>query len=264
MFKEEVLTVSNAAVLKTAFLKKRPFAYFLLSMLAGIFVGLGILLIATIGGLLGDFAGAKIIMGASFGIALSLVIMAGSELFTGNNFVMTVGMYYKKVTPLDTLKLWIVCWVGNLTGSILVAILFFYTGLANGPAGQLIANLSAAKMALPIGELIFRGILCNLLVCLAVWCGIKMKSESGKLIMIFWCLFAFITTGFEHSVANMSLLAVGILNPMGQDITVLGYFYNLLFVTLGNIISGAFLVGLPYSIIAGREEASHGIHPKQQ
>ncbi len=108
MFKEEVNAVCNASFAKINFLKSNPLGYFIASMLAGMYVGFGILLIFTIGGLLGSFAGTKIVMGASFGIALSLVIIAGAELFTGNNFVMTVGLLNKKVSFYYTIKLWII------------------------------------------------------------------------------------------------------------------------------------------------------------
>lgn len=165
---------------------------------------------------------------------------------------MTIGLWRKSITFPDALKLWGLCWLGNLVGSVLLAVLFYYSGLATGDIGEFIATTSAAKMNLPASELLLRAVLCNLLVCLAVWCGIKMKTESGKLIMIFWCLFAFITTGFEHSIANMTLLAVGVLNPMGHAVTLGGYFYNLFFVTLGNMLGGIFLVGIPYAIIAGK------------
>lgn len=252
MFKEEIAAIGNAAVTKVQLMKKRPIAYFLLSLLAGMFIGIGVLLIFTIGGLL-TAAGSpatKIIMGASFGIALSLVVMAGSELFTGNNLVMAIGVYGKKISLSDAIGLWVLCWVGNLAGSILLAVLFHFSGLAAGEAGQFIANTSATKMSLSPSTLLMRGILCNFLVCLAVWCGFKLKSESGKLIMIFWCLFAFITTGFEHSIANMTLMAVGILNPMGTAVSIGGYFYNLLMVTLGNMIGGIVLVALPYTYVA--------------
>lgn len=119
MFREEYNAVCNAAAAKVALLKNNPLGYFVLSMLAGIYVGFGILLIFTIGGMMAGNPYAKIVMGAAFGIALSLVVMAGAELFTGNNFVMTAGVLKKKVTLADTLKLWLICYIGNLVGSIL-------------------------------------------------------------------------------------------------------------------------------------------------
>ena len=108
------------------------------------------------------------------------------------------------------------------------------------------AGGALAKMSAGFVPLLMRGILCNMLVCLAVWCGTKCQSESGKLIMIFWCLFAFITTGFEHSVANMTLLSVAMLNPAGAAVTWSGYWFNLGVVTLGNMIGGIVLVAVPY------------------
>ncbi len=254
MFKEEIQILSNTAKAKALILEKKPFAYFFLSMLAGMYIGVGILLIFTIGGYL-SAAGSpatKIVMGASFGIALSLVVMAGAELFTGNNLVMSVGLMTKSVTPRETIKLWIVCWLGNLAGSVLLAFLFSKSGLAAGDVGNFMAKTTETKMTVPGLPLFIRGILCNFLVCLGVWCGVKLKSESGKLIMIFWCLFAFITTGFEHSVANMTLLAVGLLNPMDYAISAGGYFYNLGIVTLGNMVGGIVFVAFPY-VLAAKE-----------
>lgn len=254
MFKEDVTAVAGAAGKKAALLKNNPLGYFVASMLAGAFVGFGILLIFSIGGLLQGAPATKIVMGASFGIALSLVVIAGSELFTGNNMVMTLGALEKKVTWGETVKLWVVCWLGNLAGSVLLAFLFYAAGLATGDVGTFIANTAQAKMSVPFLPLFIRGVLCNALVCLAVWCAMKCKSESGKLIMIFWCLFAFITTGFEHSIANMTLLTVGLLAPMEAAVSLGGWAYNLLVVTLGNMVGGICLVALPYYLIAKSKE----------
>lgn len=256
MFTEEVAAAAKAAQAKVSLLNKNPLGYFVASMLAGAYVGFGILLIFSIGGLLDGAAYAKIVMGVSFGIALSLVVMAGSELFTGNNLVMTLGIMNKTVTLGQTIKLWIVCWLGNLAGSALLAVIFWAAGYANGNVGGFIAATSAAKMSVAFLPLLLRGVLCNALVCLGVWCATRLKSESGKLIMIFWCLFAFITSGYEHSIANMTLLTVGLLSPMGAAVSVGGYFYNLAVVTLGNMLGGIFLVALPYHIISKRKDVA--------
>ena len=255
MFTEELKVVAGAAKGKIDLLKTNKLGYLLSSMLAGIYVGLGIMLIFTIGGLLNN-AGSpatKIVMGASFGVALSLVIMAGSELFTGNNFIMAVGSLNKSVSWFDSIKVWIASFVGNLLGSILAGYIFVLAGLAKGPVGEFIANTSATKMSLPASELFFRGLLCNMLVCLAVWCSFKCKSESGKLIMVFWCLFVFITAGFEHSIANMTLMTIALLSPLGAAVTVGGYAYNILFVTLGNMVGGILFMAIPYYIISRKK-----------
>lgn len=255
MFCEEFNSVIMAAKAKVNLLKKNSLGYFLSSMLAGLYVGMGIMLIFTIGGLLSasNSPATKIVMGVSFGIALSLVIMAGSELFTGNNFIMTAASLSKEVKWSDTLKVWIVCFIGNLVGSIIAGYMFYATGLSAGAVGEFIAKTSATKMSIPFLPLLMRGIFCNILVCLATWCSFKLKSESGKLIMVFWCLFAFITAGFEHSVANMTLLTIGLLNPGAANISVMGYAYNIGVVTLGNVIGGAVFLALPYYIISRKK-----------
>ncbi|MBP6491363.1 MAG: formate/nitrite transporter family protein [Clostridia bacterium] len=254
MYSDDYSAVIQAAQVKSKFLRENPLGYFMASMLAGVFVGFGILLIFTAGGILNGAPYTKIVMGISFGIALSLVIMAGSELFTGNNFVMTAGVLGKSVGWNDLIKLWIICYAGNWIGSALLALMFYYGGFTAGPVGEFIAAIAASKMSIPAFSLFFRGILCNILVCLAVWCSFKLKSESGKLIMIFWCLFAFITSGFEHSVANMTLLTVSLLAPYDAAISLGGYFYNIVIVTLGNIVGGAIFLAIPYFLISKKKE----------
>ena len=199
MFREEIDMAGNAAKKKIQFLRQQTGAYFISAMLAGMFVGFGVLLAFTAGGMLkeGGVPGVKFIMGGCFGVALSLVLMAGAELFTGSNFVMAVGMFQKKVTILDAAAVWVTCWLGNLAGSVLVAGMYSLTGLCTGSVQAIMADTTAMKMSVEPLPLFMRAILCNILVCLAVWCGIKMKTETGKLIMTFWCLITFFTAGLN-------------------------------------------------------------------
>lgn len=256
MYAELLQKMNEISLTKVAIIKNSKSRYLLLAMLAGFFVGLGIILIFTVGGTLGDVPYRRTLMGMSFGIALSLVIMAGSELFTGNNLVLTMGSLSGTVTWADTLRVWLYAYLGNWAGSILVAVLYAGTGLAKGPVGEFIATASAGKMAIGPSELFFRGVLCNILVCLAVLCSIKLKEEAAKLVMIWWCLFAFITSGFEHSIANMTLLTIGLLVPHGPQVTLGGYFYNIGWVTLGNIAGAVVVLALTYWYI--------GSSPKKQ
>lgn len=254
MFREDFLKVAGGAAGKVSLLKKNPLGYFLLSMLAGAYIGFGVLLAFTVSGSLAGSPATKLAMGASFGIALSLVVMAGAELFTGNNLAMTAGMLEKKVAAADAVKLWIVCWIGNLAGAVLLAVVFDLSGLYSDATLKAITGAAAGKMTAGFVPLLARGMLCNMLVCIAVWCGAKLQTEAGKLIMIFWCLLAFFTTGFEHSVANMTTLTLALLNNGGNDaISMGGFWYNLLVVTLGNMIGGIVLVALPY-YAASREK----------
>jgi nitrite transporter NirC len=250
MFRDEVTAVSNAAKTKFTLLQTNLTGYFLASMLAGAFVGFGVLLAFTLGGVLAGSPFTKLLMGCSFSVALSLVVMAGGELFTGNNFVMAVGVMKKTVTAVQCLKVWCVCYVGNLVGSVVLAAVFVGCGLATGDVGEFMANSAAAKMAIPPLALICRSILCNILVCLGVWCTFRCKSETAKLIMIFWCLLTFVAAGFEHSVANMTLLTISLMSPASVAVSFGGWIYNIGVATVGNIIGGAVCVAMPYLAIA--------------
>ncbi len=230
------------------YMQSSPAGYGLLSALAGIYVGFGIILIFSIGGPIHEGAGPflKLVMGASFGIALSLVIFAGSELFTGNNMVLLVGRLQNKISTGLVLKSWLLCFLGNLIGSVLLAWLMFHADSLTESSKNLVQQVSSMKMNADAKELFVRGILCNWLVCLAVWLAVKIKSEAAKLIMIFWCLFAFISSGFEHCVANMTLLSMSLMLPHGAEISLVGFGHNLTWVTLGNIVGGALFVGMAY------------------
>ena len=149
MFEEEFAAAAAAARAKAAFLKRNPAGYFLASMLAGAFIGFGVLLAFTIGGLLEGAAYTKVLMGVSFGVALSLVVMAGGELFTGNNFVMTAGAVSGTVGWGGAVRLWLVCWLGNLAGAVLLAAMFYGAGLTDSAVGAYMASGAAGKMALP-------------------------------------------------------------------------------------------------------------------
>ena len=256
MLSEDFTVIADSAKKKWGFLEKNPFGYFISAMLAGAFVGFGILLAFTIGGLAAGSSFTRALTGMTFGIALSLVVFAGSELFTGNNLVMTAGVLRKKVKFSQAIKLLLICYIGNWIGSIAVAAMYLGTGHTYGAAGEYMAQLSLYKMNAGVMQLFWRGVLCNILVCLASWCCYRMKSETGKLIMIFWCVFAFVTAGFEHSIANMTLFSVSMLSPLGYEITLGGYLYNLSIVTFGNMVGGILFVALPYWIISGRNSDS--------
>jgi len=250
MFGDEITAVSNAAKEKNNLLNNNPGGYILAAILAGIFIGSGVLLAFTTGGLLTGNPFARLLMGCTFGIALSLVVIAGGELFTGNNFIITIGLVKKTISAGACLKIWVVSYFGNMIGSVILAVIFVWCGLAAGSIGEFISSAAAAKMSLSPLALISRGLLCNMLVCLAVWCGFRCKSEAAKLIMIFWCLLAFITTGYEHSIANMTLLTVSLLSPAADAAVSLGgWVYNIALVTVGNMIGGIVFVALPYSAI---------------
>jgi nitrite transporter NirC len=216
-------------------------------MMAGAYVGLGIILIFSVGAKV-DPAWQKLVMGTSFGIALTLVVFAGSELYTGLTMIMPIGWLCRKVGIADLCKVWTIAWIGNLAGAVLLALIFVAGGggavLADG--APLLLKVAGAKMSAPAFELVMRGILCNWLVCLALWMAYRTTSDAAKLGMIFWCLFAFIASGYEHSVANMTIFSIALLADHPDTVSLAGMGHNLLWVTLGNTISGTLFMATAY------------------
>ena len=245
MFRETVDSVAASAEKKLDFLRSTPAGYIAASMLAGMFVAFGGFVSLAVGGVLSAAGSAFTKLAAAFVFtsALSLVIMAGCELFTGNNLVMGVGVLTRRVGLVDAMKLWLICWLGNYFGAWLAVAIYWFTGLVSGPTADYIASVAAAKLSLTAPQAGLRGVLCNALVCLAVWCSVRMKSESGKLIMVFWCIMVFMLCGFEHSVATMSILGLALLTGAAGFWQ---YVLNVGIVTLGNIFGGVLLVALPY------------------
>ncbi len=252
MFRDEYSALANGAKAKVTLLEKNLPAYLIMSMLAGLYIGFGSVLMGVTGGALAGQPAQKIVCGFIFSVGLCMVVMAGAELFTGNNLAMAAGALKKTITWGQAIKLWVVCYLGNLIGSIFTGVMFQLTGIgqSNEAIGQFFANAAASKAAGDPLNLFTKAILCNILVCLAIWCCTKMKTEGAKLVLIFCCVGTFVTCGFEHSIANMTFFTIGLLNPMGQAITLGGAFYNLLIVTIGNMIGGIVFVALPYYLVS--------------
>jgi nitrite transporter len=252
MFTEAVQTVSDQAVTKIKEQRRSLVGHLVRSVLAGMYVGAAIVLIFSIGGSLSEVAkpAVPMIMGICFGGALTIVIFAGSELFTGSNLVLTLGVLTRKTKWTDLLTNWGWTWLGNLAGSVLLAALAYQTGLFdNDPIKTFVLKLVEKKMNLPWDQLLCKAILANWLVCLGVWMAARIKNEAARILMIWWCMFTFITCGYEHSIANMCGLMLGLLSPHeGLNITWTGYAYNLALSSLGNIIGGAVFVAMAYYV----------------
>ena len=246
MFTESINKCAATAERVVKLDRENPFGYWVASMMAGAYVGLGIILIFTLGNLV-DPALRPLVMGATFGIALTLVINAGAELYTGHTMYLTFGVKAGRISSASAMRAGLQSWGGNLLGSILVAWLFWQTGggklLPDG--ASLVHSAALAKTQLPVVALIAKGMLCNWLVCLAIWMCQRVEG-SAKFIAIWWCLLAFIASGYEHSIANMTLFALSWFGAHSPDFTLSGIGYNLLWVTLGNTLSGVLFMGLGY------------------
>jgi nitrite transporter NirC len=252
MYSDTIAALGDQAAAKIHAQRQSVGGHFLRSMLAGMYVGAAIVLIFTIGGLLSREApgAVRLVMGVCFGGALTIVVFAGSELFTGSNLVLTLGVFTRKTTMSDLAANWVLTWVGNLAGSVLLAWMVVRAGLLDAerfePVNAFVLKLVETKMNLPAEQLFWRAVLANWLVCLGVWMAARVKSESARVLLIWWCMFTFITSGFEHSIANMCGLMLGLLLPHGDGITWSGYAYNVGLATFGNVIGGAVFVGCMY------------------
>lgn len=249
MYAETTEGLARLAEKKLAALRSSPGGFFVASMLAGAYVGMGILLIFVLGSQVPpEFQ--KLVMGASFGIALTLVAIAGAELFTGHTMFMTLRGLGGAGTVGDLAASWVMTWVGNLFGAILLVALFVAGGgggIVSVPDG-LVAKIAALKMNGSALSLFARAVLCNWLVCLALWMSARVNSDSAKCIVIWWCLFAFIACGFEHSVANMTLFGLALAGRHPETVSLAGAAWNLGWVTLGNIVGGAIFVAGAYHV----------------
>ena len=247
MFSEAVRAVGEQAAVKLEAQRRSLLSHLVRSALAGMYVGVCIVLIFTVGSFLPKEV-QKLVMGVCFGGALTIVLFAGSELFTGSNLVLTLGVLTGKARLRDLAANWVWTWVGNLMGSALLAVMVIRSGVLDAdPIRSFVLKVVETKMNLPPEQLFWRAVLANWLVCLGVWMAARIKNEMARLVMIWWCMFIFITCAFEHSVANMCGLLLGLLLPHGDyQITWAGYGYNLGLATLGNIVGGALFVAGMY------------------
>ena len=257
MYSDTIDFFADTAAGKARAFATNPAGFFVAAMLAGAYIGLAILAIFSIGQ--GLDAGIRpLAMGLTFALALTLVVFAGAELFTGHTMVMTLGVLRGRATMGGLASSWGMTWLGNLAGAVTLAALFWLGGggaILKEGADLAFATAAAKMHAAPLA-LIAKGILCNWLVCLALWMSARTTNDVAKLIVIFWCLFAFIASGFEHSVANMTLFAVALFGNHPDTVTIGGMFYNLLFVSIGNIIAGAGFVAAAYWVASGRPAAA--------
>lgn len=247
MFAETTSKLAEAGAAKARFLAENPFGFWVSSMMAGIYVGFGILLIFSMGSVM-DPAVRPLVMGASFGLALILVVFAGADLFTGHTMNMTLSVLGRQATWNALGRVWATSWLGNLAGALLLAALFVAGGggLITTAPGEFIYTVAAAKMNADAVPLVARAILCNWLVCLAIWMSARIAHDAARMIAIAWCLFAFIASGYEHSVANMTIFGVALLSEHPDTVTWGGMAWNLLWVTLGNIVAGALFMAGAY------------------
>ena len=233
----------------------------MLGVLAGAFIAIGCLYFTLV---ISDdslgFAATRLLGGLVFSVGLVLVLVAGAELFTGNN-LLAMAWADGKITIAELFRNWIIALMANAAGAIGIAVLVIlsgYPGLNAGAVGSTAVKIAATKVSLPFFQAFFAGVLCNIIVCMAVWLTLAGRSVVDKVVAIIFPISAFVAAGFEHSVANMYFIPVGILLRDGVDSAAIagienlhwaGYLRSLVPVILGNIVGGSGLVALVYYVI---------------
>ena len=215
----------------------------LLGALAGMFIAF-----AGVGASLGGALAGKIASAAIFPTGLAMVLLAGSELFTGKRRLL-LPLVRGGITGGRGLRNWLLVYAGNFFGSLLIAFLAAQCGVLDGIADAVVGT-AVTKAALPIAVAFLRGVLCNFLVCLAVWMAFCARSAGGKMVSLFGPIFLFVLCGFEHSVANMYYIPAGIFLAGNGELSWLALLRNLLPVTLGNLVGGCALGGILYLLYA--------------
>ena len=246
---------------------------FVLALLAGAFIGFGAIFATTITTGVDTWGIARLIGGLAFSLGLILVIVTGAELFTGNNLI-SMAWASGRIKTIDVLKNWGIVYLGNLLGSLFLAVLMIFTQQymsSDGEVGLKALNIAQSKCSLGFVQAIASGILCNILVCLAVWLCFSAKSNTDKILSIIFPITAFVAAGFEHSVANMYFVPIGLFiksyatpefwKTTGESVDNYSQLTwqnflinNLLPVTIGNLIGGAVLVGLVYWFVFLRKK----------
>lgn len=231
----------------------------MLGVMAGGFIGLGALfsvLILSDAGL--GFAVGRVLGGLAFSLGLILVVVAGAELFTGNN-LLAMAWAARKISTAELLKNWVVVCAANFVGAYGLALMVFLSAhpeMNDGAIADRYLEIAIAKCSMPFWTAFSRGVLCNILVCMAVWMALAGRSVIDKVAAIVFPISAFVAAGFEHSIANMYLIPMGMFarasGHVGLNAEVVswtGFLHNLVPVVLGNLVGGSVLVGFVYYVI---------------
>lgn len=218
----------------------------LLAIMAGAYVGFGgfgyILIGQTIGNI--DIGLMKFLGATVFPVGLMLVIFTGSELFTGNT-MMTMAVMDKKISFSKMIKAWVLVYLGNLVGSVILALVLVKSGMITGPAKEYVYTIAKGKMSLDFGVAVMRGVLCNILVVLGIWFAYAAQDIASKVWGIWFPIMLFVLAGFEHSVANMFFLPLAKFSGMNFSWMSM-WTHNIIPVTIGNIIAGAIIIPVVY------------------
>ncbi|MGX5666492.1 formate/nitrite transporter family protein [Rhizobium daejeonense] len=247
MYQETITSFAESGEHKALVVRRQFFAFLIGAAMAGAYIGFGDILMFTVGAHV-DPAWSHLVMGAVFSSALTIVVFAGSELFTGTAMYMPLAVLTGRAGVTDMLLVWCSAWIGNLAGAAILSGLFHIAGggVLLGDGSAAFFSVVAAKMSAGSAELFARGILCNWLVCLAIWMAGRTDNAAARIMLIFWPITIFVAAGYEHSVANMFTFSMALMGEHPAGITFAGAAHNLVWVTLGNLVGGSVFMALGY------------------
>ncbi|WP_409342820.1 formate/nitrite transporter family protein [Paenibacillus sp. MBLB4367] len=246
---QPLLKVEQLALKKQTIFRQSRLRYISRSMLASMFIGFGVIVAFKTGNFFYlEHSPLTYPMAAlTFGAAIILISYGGGDLFTGNTFYYSFAALRKKMSWLDTLKMWGTSYIGNILGAAVFAFLIYTTGLFDDSSvNGFLLSVVEKKMHTPASELFFRAILCNWLVCLAFFVPMSFKEDGAKMFAMMLFVFCFFISGYEHSIANMCTFAIALVLNHPGTISFDGVIHNLIPVTLGNLIGGSVLMGFMY------------------
>ncbi|AIQ72097.1 MULTISPECIES: formate/nitrite transporter family protein [Paenibacillus] len=249
MENEALLQVEHLALKKQKIFRQSVMRYIARAMLASMFIGFGVIVAFKTGNyfFMEQSPFAYPMAAITFGAAIILISFGGGDLFTGDTFYYTYTALRRKMKWSEVVRMWIMSYIGNILGAAVFALLIFLTGLFySSDVNGFLLYVVEHKMEAPAGQLFFRAILCNWLVCMAFFIPMNMKGDGAKMFAMVLFVFCFFISGYEHSIANMCTFAIALVLDHPGTVSWYGVFHNLVPVTIGNLIGGGVLMGVMY------------------
>ncbi|WP_339279517.1 formate/nitrite transporter family protein [Paenibacillus sp. FSL H3-0329] len=249
MENEALLQVEHLALKKQKIFRQSVMRYIARAMLASMFIGFGVIVAFKTGNyfFMEQSPFAYPMAAITFGAAIIIISFGGGDLFTGDTFYYTYTALRRKMKLSEVVRMWIMSYIGNILGAAVFALLIFLTGLFySSDVNGFLLYVVEHKMEAPAGQLFFRAILCNWLVCMAFFIPMNMKGDGAKMFAMVLFVFCFFISGYEHSIANMCTFAIALVLDHPGTVSWYGVFHNLVPVTIGNLIGGGVLMGVMY------------------
>ena len=241
----DIENINKVGINKVEMAKNDSFRFFMRSIMAGLYLSMAAILSFSLGALFQDnTAVSKTLVAGTFGIGLAMIVFLGGELFTGNCFTTMIPVYSKKLKIKDLIPAWIICYLGNCVGSIIVCAIFIGSGSLKDVMTTYLTASITAKLNFDIIQLLLKAVLCNFVVCVGAYAGMKVQDSITKFVFILLIVMIFVLPGFEHCIANVSTFTMG-LTLLGNNVSWINLPLHMLISTIGNILGGSVLLGLP-------------------